>query len=60
LTAQFLEEVPIAPLLLIADRACQMAHQVRDYAIIIEQRVIDVEEENDFLGGHMTPFCSVF
>ena len=49
--SQLLEDRPVALLRIGADLARQMAPQVVGYAVVVEQRVVDVEQEHDRAWG---------
>jgi hypothetical protein len=53
LSADLLKEVPVMLLALRANLLLQMALEIGGDMVIIEQRIVDVKEENDF--GHGDP-----
>ena len=47
LLAQLLEDLPVALLPLVADLALEVAPHVGDDVVVVDQRVVDVEERDD-------------
>ena len=52
LVAKRLEQLPVLLLTLVSELAVDVPHQVRDDAVVVEQRVVDVEQCDD--GMHQS------
>jgi HAD superfamily hydrolase (TIGR01509 family) len=51
LPPQPLEDIPILLLTLVAELTVHVPHQIRDDAVVVEQRVIHVEQRDDWMHG---------
>ena len=58
LTPQFFEHGPVSLLPLAADRALEVALEIRGDVIVVDQRVVHVDQEDDLMARGHRPACS--